>query len=134
MQYWKCKCGSYEAWGSDSPPLCGKCSKCGGSALKDSEGNYREPLPHDFSMVSDVETDEGLKPLTRCKYCYHTKKQLEKPEKPTETCCYCRKNRPVSEMMQKTIISQNWKPKCISPLRWYCKDTKCWMDDQMAYD
>lgn len=78
MQYWKCKCGNSIAFGSDSPALCDKCSKCGGSLLKDADGNYREPLSHDFSSVSQVETDEGMKPLTRCRYCHMTRSELEK--------------------------------------------------------
>jgi len=74
MKYWKCKCGKCEAFGSDSPPPCISCSDCG----TDYTGN--KPIEHLWS-IEQVETDEGLKPLSRCRYCYKTKGQIEKENK-----------------------------------------------------
>jgi len=83
MLYYRCKCGKHEAWGSDSPPLCAKCDECGTSLATGPKGHV-EPKDHDFSMVTQVKTDEGLKPLTRCKYCYRTRDEIEKLKQPSK--------------------------------------------------
>lgn len=71
MRYWHCKCGKCEAFGSDPPKPCMVCPECG----TDYMGN--PPKDHDW-VVEQTETDEGPKPLSRCRYCYKTKGQLEK--------------------------------------------------------
>ena len=76
MQYYRCKCGKAEAWGSMPPYQCSSCKHCG-SDLAQAPDLHRDPVPHDFSHVEQVRTDEGPKPLTRCKYCHHTKEEIE---------------------------------------------------------
>lgn len=71
MRYHTCKCGALEVWESGmSLEPCYACSKCGTNAFG------RAPLPHDY-YESKVETDEGDKPLSRCRYCYKTKREIE---------------------------------------------------------
>lgn len=72
MQYYTCKCGKMQFFGSGMLPYpCSKCSDCGTNCYKE------EPQPHDFSFKEKVETDEGTKSLTRCNYCFKTKRQIE---------------------------------------------------------
>jgi len=74
MRHWTCKCGKCEAFGSDPPPYCSICKDCG--------TNYMGEVPKEHKwIITHVETDEGLKVLTRCGYCYKTKKQIEQIEK-----------------------------------------------------
>lgn len=77
MQYYTCKCGQMQAWGSMGPSRCAKCDKCG-TGYGYGDGTYPEPLEHDFSDQHEVETDEGMKPLSTCKYCHYTRRQIEK--------------------------------------------------------
>lgn len=67
-----CECGACEWFGSDPAPRCARCSTCGTGPRR------REPEPHDFSATSTVETDDGPATLTRCRYCYRTRKQIER--------------------------------------------------------
>lgn len=76
MRYNKCKCGSFEHFGSGmNPSPCDACKKCGTTA----EG--LPPVPHEFTFIEKVQTDEGEKKLSRCKWCYKTKSQIERMEK-----------------------------------------------------
>jgi hypothetical protein len=78
MLYYSCECGEEYWFGSDPPPKCAKCSKCGSGFGSDA---YRPaPVPHEFTMKEVVETDEGDKTRTRCKYCYKTKAAIKKLE------------------------------------------------------
>lgn len=54
MQYYRCKCGNSEAWGSDAPPRCSRCSKCG-SDLATPPDEHSEPLPHEFEASEKTE-------------------------------------------------------------------------------
>lgn len=76
MRHYRCKCGSSRSYGSMGPPLCSKCGTCG-SDLAGGPEAHREPKDHDFSLVDEVATDEGPKPLTRCRYCVRTKAEIE---------------------------------------------------------
>ena len=76
MRWYRCKCGSFTSFGSDSPAQCDYCPKCG-SNLASSPSLHRDPLPHKFEYIEEVETDEGTKTLTSCIYCYRTRKQIE---------------------------------------------------------
>lgn len=67
-----CKCGNISAFGSDPPPACDPCEKCG------TVPGGRDPIPHDFS-ITKVETDEGLRVLTRCIRC--TKRKYTQEDK-----------------------------------------------------
>jgi hypothetical protein len=58
------------------PNPCEECSHCHTSALKDENGVNKPAIPHEFNTTF-VQTDEGSKPLSRCKWCYKTKKQIE---------------------------------------------------------
>jgi hypothetical protein len=40
------------------------------------DGSRQEPKPHNFS-TSMVNTDEGMKPLSRCMWCMKTKTRIE---------------------------------------------------------
>lgn len=78
MAYGRCVCGKREFWGSGMEPApCSPCEECG--AVPAAGPNlHPDPVPHDFSLTSDVETDEGPKPLTRCRYCFKTRAQIAK--------------------------------------------------------
>jgi hypothetical protein len=82
MQYYRCKCGFREAWGSMPPNRCSGCKKCG-TNLATHPDAHTIPLPHAFYETL-VETNEGLKPLDRCKYCYRTRKQIEEEDEHNE--------------------------------------------------
>lgn len=62
MRYYTCFCGNLECWGSDPPSPCSKCEKCG------TRPGGGEPKEHDWDPYK-VETDEGDKTLTRCRWC-----------------------------------------------------------------
>ncbi len=78
MQYYRCKCGEATAWGSMSPPQCSFCPTCK-SNLAGSAGLHSDPKPHEFEATK-VETDEGSKSLTRCRWCGRAKKEIEKED------------------------------------------------------
>jgi len=78
MKYNQCQCGELKFWGSGmNPSPCSKCDKCGTGIGPE----YLVPKEHDFSMVEKVDTDEGPKTLSRCRWCYYSKADLEKKEK-----------------------------------------------------
>lgn len=79
MQYWRCKCGDSTSMGSMGPARCTTCSKCG-SDLAQAPSLHREPLPHVFDLPFPVETDEGQKTISRCKYCYRSRGEISKRE------------------------------------------------------
>ena len=77
MQYWKCKCGKSEFYGSGmGPSPCQECPDCHTTVSQSPEGHKRA-VPHEFN-VHQVETDEGMKPLSRCRWCLKTKAHIEK--------------------------------------------------------
>ena len=80
MQYQRCKCGAIQWFGSDPPPRCAACAKCG-SGPGYSPTTHREPEPHDFSSVEKLQTDQGDATITRCRYCHRTRAQIEKQAK-----------------------------------------------------
>ena len=77
MQYYRCKCGEHTAWGSMPPNRCFKCEKCG-SDLAQAPGLHRDPVPHDFTSIENIKTDQGDMTITRCRYCHRTKAQIER--------------------------------------------------------
>jgi hypothetical protein len=80
MQYGKCKCGKYEFWGSGMMPArCSPCEICG-TIPAGSPTTHPDPLPHNY-YVEKVETDDGDKSLTRCRWCLKTKTEIEKSNK-----------------------------------------------------
>jgi hypothetical protein len=75
-----CQCGKITGWYSGmSPNPCGGCSDCGTSI--NYPGLHEPTKPHDFSLTQIVETDEGRKPLTRCRWCLLTRVQVEARER-----------------------------------------------------
>lgn len=81
MQTYRCKCGKSESFGSLGPDRCHGCSECGTALLNVyyvylRYGDWPVPEPHDF-VVGWVETDEGDKPLSRCRFCHQTRRQIE---------------------------------------------------------
>lgn len=80
MQYYRCKCGNCEAWGSMPPYRCSQCKECN-SDLAMHPDYHQEPVPHDFSSVDTIEVDGGTATITRCRYCHNTQKQINKQEK-----------------------------------------------------
>ena len=64
---YKCECGNLPTL---SPTRCLCCSKC----VKFIE----EKAPEHAWYITQVETDEGMKPFTRCKCCQKTKREVEK--------------------------------------------------------
>ena len=80
MRYWACKCGKSEHWTSGMvPPPCVECGDCHTVASQDPKNHVRA-IPHEF-MVGEVETDDGMKPLSMCKWCLKTRSQIEKMAK-----------------------------------------------------
>jgi hypothetical protein len=76
MRYYRCRCGKLEAHCSGMlPHPCTGCPDCG-TNLAEAPGAHKAPLPHAF-VVGQVETDEGMKPLSRCTWCMKTRRQLE---------------------------------------------------------
>lgn len=79
MKYGKCKCGHIQYWNSGMPyPTCRPCPKCG-TIPAGGPNSHPEPTEHDW-RASDVETDNGPQPLSRCMRCMMTKAQLAKEE------------------------------------------------------
>lgn len=73
MQYFTCKCGETEAWTSgEMPAKCTGCPKC------NTVPGYQptEPVPHEYE-VAMVDTDDGPKPRSYCRWCYKSKQQIE---------------------------------------------------------
>lgn len=83
MQYYRCRCGKCEAWGSDPPALCSGCPDCG-SDLSGSPNTHREPKAHEFSSVESLVTDQGNATITRCCYCHKTRREIEKAVRPPD--------------------------------------------------
>lgn len=75
MQYYRCKCGKRQAWGSMGPSPCSGCLECN-TTLEQYPSLHKEPKPHEM-IATTVETDEGEATLSRCKWCYRSKKELE---------------------------------------------------------
>lgn len=80
MLFYRCKCGASTAIGSMSPDRCATCDECG-SDYATSPAGHGDPVPHDFSKVSQVATDEGPKPLTRCRWCHMTQSEIDKRDR-----------------------------------------------------
>ncbi len=77
MQYFRCKCGSVEHWSSGMGPFpCDGCAKCG-TNVAGGPDEHQAPEPHNFDLITQVETDDGPKPLTRCRWCLKTPKEIE---------------------------------------------------------
>lgn len=71
MLYYKCKCGKCEFWGSGmSPYACQVCDECGTTMLKNLDGTYVEPKPHEY--VAKYNQNTG-KPYKICKWCLEKK-------------------------------------------------------------
>lgn len=78
MQYWQCKCGKSQWWTSgETPPACLPCDECG-SVPATHPDYHREPVAHKFDAISEVETDEGMKKISRCIYCHYSRGELER--------------------------------------------------------
>jgi hypothetical protein len=76
MQYYRCKCGESQSWGSYGPAACTSCPKCGSDLALGPE-LHRDPAPHQFERPT-VDTDDGPVPgVTICIRCNRTKKDLE---------------------------------------------------------
>ena len=77
MKGWQCKCGKLKGSGSDGPNLCAFCGDCGTTVETSPELHKTERRPHKWFQEM-VETDDGTKTLTRCRYCYKTKVEIER--------------------------------------------------------
>lgn len=71
MQYYRCKCGESESWGSIGPRQCDRCEKCG-TTLNQSPEGHKEPEPHEWVTQYN-----------------------ERTGKPYEICINCMKKKPV---------------------------------------
>jgi hypothetical protein len=76
MRYYRCECGDITSWSSMGVLPCDGCKKCN-TTLETGPKDHKVPEDHVFEPYP-VETDEGPKSLSRCKYCLRTKKELEK--------------------------------------------------------
>lgn len=73
MQYYRCKCGMHEAWGSMPPARCTNCSECG-SNLAVSPNSHTEPVPHEW--VTRYDTITGI-PYKICQWCNRKQEEVE---------------------------------------------------------
>lgn len=65
MQYYRCKCGKSQSWGSMAPPLCEGCGECH-TTLEQFPSLHREPAAHEFETLYDEHTGEPYQRCTRC--------------------------------------------------------------------
>ena len=65
MQYYRCKCGKCEAWGSLVPARCEGCDECG-TTLDVSASLHTTPIPHTY--VTKYDEDSGA-PYQICSRC-----------------------------------------------------------------
>jgi hypothetical protein len=80
MIYGRCKCGKREFWGSGmEPPTCCPCKHCG-TVPAHSPHAHPAPTPHDWYQHM-VDTDAGPQPLSRCRLCHRTRKEIEALER-----------------------------------------------------
>lgn len=75
MRYYRCKCGDSSAFGSMPPDRCAWCEKCD-SSLAEASDLHRERVPHDFSSVQSLKTDQGDATITRCRWCHLTSDEI----------------------------------------------------------
>lgn len=83
MIYYRCKCGNCQAWSSMGVNPCDGCPECN-TTLETGPEHHEEPKPHDF-VPTPVETDEGPKPLSRCRWCMRTPREIERVKADYET-------------------------------------------------
>lgn len=76
MKGWQCKCGKHKGFGTDGPARCAFCETCKTTVETSPELHEIQPRPHEY-YTEQVETDGGIKPLSRCKYCHRTKLEIE---------------------------------------------------------
>ena len=68
MQYWRCSCGNFESFGTDSPAQCRVCDNCHTTLLKNADGSYLPALSHDIKLRYSQSTG---KPKSRmCVRCF----------------------------------------------------------------
>lgn len=84
MQYYRCKCGNLESWGSDGTTPCRSCPKCG-TTLAQHPADHRKPVPHQWQTLYDRNTG---KPYKVCRVCLTKKEDVVCPAitKPVCTC------------------------------------------------
>ena len=75
MRFYSCKCGKMTSWGSMSPPACLGCEECG-SNLATGPTSHQLVQPHNFT-VTQVETDIGFQPITRCSWCNKSLREIK---------------------------------------------------------
>lgn len=85
MQYYRCRCGETRSFGSMPPDRCRGCSKCGTNLVNmrlQGLDDHRPPQPHKF-FTEQVETNDGPKPLDRCRWCLRTRAEIEAEPSPS---------------------------------------------------
>lgn len=65
MQYYRCKCGKSESWGSMPPRKCDGCPTCN-TTLAPHPDYHKEPDPHEFVTRYDEQTGEPYKVCINC--------------------------------------------------------------------
>ena len=73
MQYYRCRCGHSQAWGSMGPASCARCPKCG-SDLALGPSGHSEPKPHEYVTKYDPNTGA---PYEVCTLCFRKRAELE---------------------------------------------------------
>lgn len=73
MQYYRCKCGNLESWGSDGTTPCRACPKCG-TTLAQHPDDHRQPVPHKWQTQYDQNTG---KPYEICRVCMNRREDVE---------------------------------------------------------
>jgi len=73
MQYYRCKCGKTESWGSMGPRKCQGCSECG-TTLNQGPEYHKTPEPHEW--VTRYSEITG-KPYEVCINCMELKEESD---------------------------------------------------------
>jgi hypothetical protein len=72
MRYYRCRCGKLTSYGSMGPNRCSWCEDCETGLADHPDRHPTERVDHHW-VENEVETDEGMKPLTVCSWCQRRK-------------------------------------------------------------
>lgn len=83
MRGYQCKCGNIRGATSMGITQCLWCDKCKTTAAFGPDSHKTERVPH-LLYPTDVEVDDGIMTLHRCRYCLKTKKEIIELGEPYE--------------------------------------------------
>lgn len=83
MQYYRCKCGKMEAWGSMPPDQCHGCKECGTNLALDPYSHH-PPEPHEFTATVEQWGEHGPVQIPVCRYCHQPKWAIDSEERESD--------------------------------------------------